>query len=113
MFYFLWVLQKIIEIIPYYYRIMLPIEIVNKILVYIGELNNTMIITQYQPITNKEYYMINLNTDLLWRIKSTLIMKRIYPVCNADDYLETKQFIELYQFGIPHYENELRVNRIK
>ena len=87
---------------------MLPIEIVNKILLYIGELNNTMMITQYHPITNKEYYMINFNSDLLWRIKSNLIMKRVYPVYNADNYLKTKKFIELYKFGIPHYENQLR-----
>jgi len=92
---------------------MIPIEIVNKILVYISELNNNMIITQYHTITNKEYYIINFNSDLLWRIKSTIIMKRIYPICNVDDYLKTKQFIELYQFGIPHYENELRLNTIK
>ena len=92
---------------------MIPIEIVNKILVYISELNNNMIITQYNPITNKEYYIINFNTDLLWKIKSTLIMKRIYPVYNTDTYLNTKQFIELCQFGIQHYENELRINTIK
>lgn len=92
---------------------MIPIEIVNKILVYISELNNNMIITQYNSITNKEYYIINFNCVLLWRIKSTLIMKRIYPVYNANDYLKTKQFIELCQIGIPHYENELRLNTIK
>jgi len=91
---------------------MIPIEIVNKILVYISELNNNMIITQYHTITNKEYYIINFNTDLLWRIKSTIIMKRVYPIYNADDCLKTKQFIELYKCGIPHYENELRLNTI-
>jgi len=34
---------------------MIHIDIVNKILVYVGELNNTLIITQYNLITNKEY----------------------------------------------------------
>ena len=38
---------------------MFPIEIINKILIYVSELNNDMIITQYDPKTNKEYYKIN------------------------------------------------------
>ena len=49
---------------------MLSIEIINKILVYISELNNDIIITQYNPITNKEYYKINYNSGFLWKIKS-------------------------------------------
>ena len=92
---------------------MIPIEIVNKILVYISELNNNMIITQYNTITNKEYYIINFNSDLLWRIKSNIIMKQKYPIYNANNYLKTKNFIELYKFGMPHYENQLRLNIIK
>ena len=42
----------------YYYVIMIPIEIINKILLYVGELNNNMIITQYHLVSNKEYYKI-------------------------------------------------------
>ena len=72
-----------------------------------------MIIIQYDSITNKEYYKINFNTNLLWRIKSTLISKQIYPVYNADYYLKTKQFIEFYQHCILYYENQLRLNTIK
>ena len=30
--------------------------------------------------TNKEYYKINLNNDILWKIKSTLVMKQIFPI---------------------------------
>jgi len=88
---------------------MFPIEIINKILIYVSELNNDMIITQYNPKTNKKYYKINFTTDLLWRIKATLIMKRIYPIYNADDYLEKKEFIKVHQLGTLHYENELRL----
>ena len=89
---------------------MIPIEIVNKILVYVSELNNNIIITQYHPITNKEYYKINFNSDLLWKIRSTLIMKKIYPIpsCNFSN----KEYLKLYKYFIPHYEKKLRQNII-
>ena len=89
---------------------MLPIEIVNKILVYVSDLNNNVIITQYHPITNKEYYKINFNTDFLWKIKSNILMKRIYPIRDSD--FSNKCNIELYKYGIPHYEKQLRINNI-
>jgi hypothetical protein len=89
---------------------MIPIDIVNKILVYVGELNNSIIITQYNPITNKEYYKINFHSDLFWRIKSTLIMKRHYPIHISD--FHNRDNIELYKYGIPHYENQLRSKQI-
>jgi hypothetical protein len=92
---------------------MIPTEIINIILVYIGELNNNMIITQYNPITNKEYYKINFYSDLLWKIKSTLVIKRIYPIYIDGICYMDNSYIELYKFAIPHYENELRQNRIK
>ena len=85
---------------------MIPIDIINKILVYVSELNNDVIITQYNPITNKERYLINFNSQLLWRIKSTLVMKKHYPIRNGD--FSNKDNIELYKSGIPHYENQLR-----
>ena len=56
----------------------LPIEIVNKILVYIAELNNNTIITQYN-FDNGEKYIINKNSDILFDIQSILLMKIIYP----------------------------------
>ena len=87
---------------------MLSIEIINKILVYISELNNDIIITQYNPITNKEYYKINYNSGFLWKIKSTIIMRRIYPILNGDFF--NKGNIELYKCGILHYEKLLRKN---
>ena len=51
---------------------MLSIEIVNKILVNICELNNGVIITQYHPTTNTKYYKINFHSDLLCRIQAVL-----------------------------------------
>ena len=83
----------------------IPIDIVNIILQYVAEVNNNMIITQYHPITNKEYYKINFYSDSLWRIKSTLIMKRIYPIYSYNFF---KKGNELYICGIPHYEKKLR-----
>ena len=92
----------------YYYVIMIPIEIINKILLYVGELNNNMIITQYHLVSNKEYYKINFYSDLIWKIKATIRMKKIYPIYNADNYLKEKGFIELYKFGTQHYQKELQ-----
>ena len=76
----------------YYYVIMIPIEIINKILLYVGELNNNMIITQYHLVSNKEYYKINFYSDLIWKIKATIRMKKIYPIYNADNYLKKRFF---------------------
>lgn len=86
---------------------MIPIDIVNKILVYVSELNNNIIIIQYHLITNKEYYKINFNSDLLWKIKSTLIMKQKYPILFGD--FTNNNNIKLYKFGIQHYEKHLRL----
>jgi hypothetical protein len=86
---------------------MFPIEIINKILVYVSELNNNMIITQYHSYTNKEYYMINFNSDLLWKIKATLRMKQLYPIYIP--LFNKKTDIELYQHGIPHYQKQLQL----
>jgi hypothetical protein len=85
---------------------MLPIDIINKILVYVSELNNSMMITQYHPITNKEYYEINFHSDLLWRIKANLMMKWHYPIYSANFAYQANR--ELYKIGTEHYENQLR-----
>jgi hypothetical protein len=89
---------------------MLPIEIINKILVYKSELNNETIITQYNTITNKEYYKINFNSDLLYKIKTIFIMKRIYPIYT---YNFNNQMILLYKSGMEHYEEQLRIKSHK
>jgi hypothetical protein len=87
---------------------MIPIEVINKILLYVGEINNNIIITQYNLLTNKEYYKINFNSDALWKIKSTILTKRIYPIYSCD--FSNKDNIELYKYCIPHYEKQLRLN---
>ena len=93
---------------------MFPIEIINKILVYISELNNDLIITQYGIYSKKEYYKINFNSDKLWKIKSTIYMKKIYPIYhNHNGGFTNNQYIELYKFGIPHYEEILKNEKKK
>jgi len=88
-------------------------EIINKILEYVSELNNNIIITQYHALINKEYYRINFKSDFLWKIKSTLVMKRLYPVYPGYyANFNNKDTIRLYQFGIPNYEKQLRRNMI-
>ena len=85
---------------------MFPNEIINKIFVYVSELNNNIIITQYHPDTNEEYYKINFYSDLLWKIKATIRMKQLYPIYN--DVFANKSNIELYRYGIPHYQKILK-----
>ena len=55
------------------------INIINIILVYVGELNDELYITQYDTNTNKEHYKINHHADVLWSIQATITAKRIYP----------------------------------
>jgi hypothetical protein len=87
----------------------IPIEIINKILLYVGELNNNMIITQYHVASNKECYKINFNSDSIWKIKATIRMKQLYPVYPIyHGGFNNKDYIELYRFGIPHYQKELK-----
>jgi hypothetical protein len=92
----------------------LPIEIVNKIMVYIAELNHTTIITQYNLLDNGEHYIINKKSDLLWDIESVIFMKRIYPF----PFLDPNKFINyspttknnriLMKHGKAHYKEKLR-----
>jgi len=88
----------------------LPIEIINKILVYVGELNKELYITQYDTVTSKPYYKINHYADVLWGIKATLITKQIYPYYDycINWQLPFTKMRELYYYAKPHYEKKLR-----
>lgn len=88
---------------------MIPMEVINKILVYVSELNHQIIMTQY--LTNKPYYVINFNSDLLWKIKATLMMKRLYPIYSSIlNNGISKNNIELYKNGVSHYKKYLMLN---
>ena len=101
----------------------IPIDIINKILIYVGELNHNLIILQYNPYTYGRYirhytfYKINMFSDLLWNIKSTMIMKRIFPniynLCYIGDKAKIKEAFEYRTLYTWHchkssYENKLR-----
>ena len=60
------------------------------------------------PLKINKVGRINLSSDFLWRIKSTLVLKRIYPILDGN----ITKHMELYKFGIPHYENQLRLKII-
>ena len=84
----------------------IPIEIVNKILCYVSDINNTLIRPQYNLLTSKEYNKINFKSHLLWKIKSTLTMKKHYPLYCTN--FSNKNTRELYKSGKLHYEKQLR-----
>jgi len=94
----------------------LPNEIINKIMVYIAEINHNMIITQFNLTNkkNKEYYLINKNSDLLWNIHGIIYMKLIYPFHILDSslyvqwYPTTQGNMELMKFGKKYYSEKAR-----
>ena len=83
-----------------------PFEIINKILVYVGELNDELIITQYNPYNRLKYYNINFFSDKLWNMKATIRMHYLYGLTSSSAS-ECKNR-ELYKWGKKHYERELR-----
>jgi hypothetical protein len=85
----------------------IPIEIVNIILTYVGDINKLVVYIYYDPFTCHENYKINFASDFLWNLKSLMLMKRLYPI-----YVEPRDFnnIQLYDYGLKHYENLLRNN---
>lgn len=86
----------------------MPIEIINKIMYYIGELNNDVIITQYNIITKVEFYKINFYSQLLCDISTVILLKQLYPFCSSCSCPTEKKNQELYKSAKPHYANILR-----
>ena len=86
----------------------LPIEIINKILDYKSDLTDELITIRYNTVTQEEYYKINKSSDFLWKLKSLMIMKRLYPLLtkNVSDY-DNRQ---MYNYGLIHYENTIKNN---
>lgn len=80
----------------------LPIEIINKILIYIGELNDEVIITQYNGLNC--FYKINFYSDFLWDLKGLLLMKCFYPILSTHITASS----ELYKLGKQHYKSKLK-----
>lgn len=86
----------------------MPIEIINKIMYYIGELNNDVIITQYNIITKVEFYKINFYSHLLWEVSTVIFLKQLYPFRSSCSCPTEKKNQELYKSAKPHYANILR-----
>jgi hypothetical protein len=87
-------------------KLKLPIEIINKILIYLGELNNDILILQYCINSQKEYYKLNKGSDFLWNIKSLMLTKRLYPLYSNP--LSIMKHKEVYKYAKSHYEELLR-----
>ena len=85
-----------------------PTEIINKILTYIGELNNNVLITQYSPISNKEFYKINKHSDLLYNINALILTKRLYPLYDNPGSIMIHK--EMYKYACCHYKKILKNN---
>lgn len=86
----------------------LPIDIINKILCYKSELDNDIIMLQYNTKTSKEFYAINWLSDFLWDIKSNLVMKQLYPL--TANPIINKGTKDLYIHGKYHYKQSLKQN---
>ena len=87
----------------------LPIEIINKILIYVAQLNNDIIAQQYVYSKNMflSAFSINFNSNLLRNIQSTLLMKQFYPI--MDFNLNFKLNKELYDNGVSHYKKRISI----
>ena len=82
-------------------KLTLPIEIINKILVYKGEINNELVITQYHPNTCDLYFTINFFSSALLKLNSVIIMKLLYPLLCSYPYDPCNRI--LYYNGLKHY----------
>ena len=90
---------------------MIPIDIVNKILDYVSDLNQDLLITQYNPLTNIEYYKINFNHNFLWKLNGVISMKLYYPI--RQQFANNKNNYEMYKCGVQYYEKKTKENNWK
>lgn len=88
----------------------MPIEIINKILSYIGDLNNSPVIMQFL-YNNKEHYKINFSADSLLDIQAILRAKQLYPIRMECPTIFRHR--ELYKYCKKHYKKEIRNNTMK
>jgi len=89
---------------------LMPIEIINKILSYMGDLNNSPVITQYL-FNNKEQYKINYSADSLLDIQAILRTKQLYPIRTTCPTMVHHR--ELYKYCKKHYKEEISNNTLK
>lgn len=77
------------------------LELIRKILDYVNDPNDIML------LQDNLRYKINFDSDLIWKIKTNLIMKQKYPV-----YSNIMHHKSLYKHGSLHYENYLKRNEL-
>jgi len=87
----------------------LPIEIINKILGYVAELNHEIVYTQYDSRNNREIYKLNRFSNKLLEIQALQRMKRYYPIYYSIQHNEPiKKYMNLYENGKHHYIQQIR-----
>jgi hypothetical protein len=86
----------------------LPIEIINKILGYVAELNHEIVYTQYYSRNNREIYKLNRFSNKLLEIQALQNMKRYYPIYYSIQNNEPiKKYMNLYENGKHHYIQQI------
>ena len=85
----------------------LPIDIINKILIYTGELDNVPFIIQYRSNGKKVFYKINPFADYFLSLRALMIVKRIYPLRSYEGILNNTI---LYKLSKKHYMEMLKLN---
>ena len=86
----------------------LPIDIINKILIYTGELDNVPFIIQYNRLNEKKVsYKINPYADYFLSLRALMIVKRLYPLRSYEGILNNTM---LYKLSKKHYMEMLKLN---
>jgi len=74
----------------------LPLDIINKIMIYYHELNHDIMMIQYNIITSKEYYIINKNSKLLKDIEF-ILKQKLYPLYRHSYFYKYFLYKKKYQ----------------
>jgi hypothetical protein len=85
----------------------LPIDIINKILIYTGELDNVPFIIQYNRSSERKVsYKINPYADYFLSLRALMIVKRLYPLRSYEGILNNTM---LYKLSKKHYMEILKI----
>jgi hypothetical protein len=84
----------------------LPLDVVNRIIIYVGELNHQVVMLLYNPKNNNERYKVNKSSNFLWKLRGLMVMKQLYPLTDVDP--TEHQNRELYKYGKQYYEYLLK-----
>jgi len=82
----------------------LPIDIINKILIYMSQINDDIMTIQYKYNLN-EFYIFNKYSTKFIDIEALQMTKRTYPLYMAN--LTDEKYRQLYYFCKNHYKQIL------